>query len=135
MANALMGNSVAQYNQVSRVSGVTDADPHRLVLLLLEGALSKIAMVKGLIMRKDIAAKGQIMGQAIAILGGLRASLNKKTGGAIAENLDDIYDYSERRLLEANINNDVAMLDEVASLLHEIKSGWQSIPEESRKVS
>jgi flagellar secretion chaperone FliS len=134
MSNTFMGNSVAQYNQVGRVSGVTDADPHRLVLLLLEGVLGKIAMVKGLMMRKDIASKGEVIGQAIAIIGGLRASLNKEDGGELATNLDNLYEYMEQRLLTANIKNDVTMLEEVSKLLYEIKAGWESIPLESRTL-
>ena len=127
-----MANNVSHYNQVKRVSGVTDADPHRLVLMLLEGALGKIATVKGLMMRKDVATKGEVIGQAIAIIGGLKSSLNKAEGGEIAENLDNLYGYIEGRLLQANLKNDVSILEEVSALLHEVKTAWQSIPLESR---
>ena len=127
-----MGNNVSQYNQVNRVSGVTDADPHRLVLMLLEGALGKIATVKGLMMRKDIARKGEVIGQAIAIIGGLKSSLNKEAGGEIAVNLDNLYEYIEHQLIQANMKNDLMIIDEVVSLLHEIKTAWESIPLESR---
>ncbi|MFV9616534.1 MAG: flagellar export chaperone FliS [Gammaproteobacteria bacterium] len=132
MANASMGNNISHYNQVNRVSGITDADPHRLVLMLLEGALGKIATVKGLIMRKDIPGKGEVIGQAIAIIGGLKSSLNKEAGGEIAVNLDNLYEYIERRLIQANMKNDLMIIDEVVSLLHEIKTAWESIPLESR---
>lgn len=132
MANASMGNNVSHYNQVNRVSGITDADPHRLVLMLLEGALGKIATVKGLMIRKDIARKGEVIGQAIAIIDGLKSSLNKEAGGEIAANLDNLYEYIEHRLTQANINNDVDVIDEVAELLREIKTAWVSIPAESR---
>jgi flagellar secretion chaperone FliS len=132
MANASMGNNISHYNQVNRVSGITDADPHRLVLMLLEGALGKIATVKGLIMRKDIARKGEVIGQAIAIIGGLKSSLNKEAGGEIAVNLDNLYEYIELQLIQANMKNDLMIIDEVVSLLHEIKTAWESIPLESR---
>jgi flagellar protein FliS len=135
MGNATMNNNVSHYNQVNRVSGVTDADPHRLVLMLLEGVLGKLAMVKGLIMRKDIARKGETIGQAIAIIGGLKSSLNKEAGGEIAVNLDNIYEYIERRLAQANISNDVEIIDEVVSLLREIKTAWTTIPVEFRTKS
>lgn len=131
MSYASMSNNISHYNQVDRVSGVTDADPHRLVQMLLEGALGKIAVVKGLMKRKDIAKKGEIIGQAISIVGGLRSSLDLSAGGELAANLDNIYEYSERRLLQANLKNDVTMLDEVSKLLHEIKTGWESIDRKS----
>lgn len=135
MGNSLMGNSISHYNQVDRFSGITDADPHRLVLMLLEGALSKIAIVKGLMMRKEVAKKGELIGQTIAIVGGLRSSLDKKSGGELATNLDNLYEYIEHRLLTSNLQNDIAILDEVSKLLHEIKAGWESIPAELRTAS
>ncbi len=125
-------NSINQYSNVDSYTGVTDADPHQLVQMLLEGALRKISTVKGLIVHKDITKKGEVIGQAISIIGGLRSSLNLSAGGELAANLDDVYEYMERRLLEANLKNDVAILDEVSKLLHEIKTGWESIPVESR---
>ena len=133
MSYASMSNNISHYNQVDRVSGVTDADPHRLVQMLLEGALSKIAVVKGLIKRKDIAQKGELISQTVSILGGLRTSLDFSAGGELATNLDGLYDYISRRLLEANITNDEAILDEVTTLLYEIKGAWDAIPVESRK--
>lgn len=135
MSNVSTGKNISQYQQVNRVSGVTDADPHRLVLMLLDGALGKIATVKGLMMHGDVARKGEIMGQAIAIIGGLKASLNKEAGGDIATNLENLYDYIERQLLLSNVNNDIAIIDEVSSLLHEIRTAWEAIPEATRAAS
>ncbi len=135
MGNSLMGNNISHYNQVDRFSGVTEASPHRLVLMLLEGAISKIAIVKGLMIRKDVAKKGELIGQTIAIVGGLRSSLNKEAGGEIATNLDNLYEYIEHRLLTSNLQNDVTILDEVSKLLHEIKAGWESIPAEMKNSS
>jgi len=126
------GSNISQYKQVNCYTGVTEADPHQLVQMLLDGALGKIAVAKGLITRSEIAKKGEIIGQAISIVGGLRSSLDMTAGGEIAANLDSLYEYIERRLLESNLNNDVTILDEVASLLREVKTAWESIPQESR---
>ena len=124
--------NIAAYTQVNKYSGVTDASPHRLVQMLLEGALEKIASVKGMLKRGEISKKGETIGQVIAIIGGLRSSLNKEAGGDMAENLDRLYDYMERQLLYANLHNDVKVLNEVSDLLREIKSGWDAIPVEIR---
>ena len=133
MSHGLISNNISQYNEVDRVSGVSDADPHRLVQMLLEGALGKIAIVKGLMARNEIAKKGEMISQAVSIINGLRASLDLNAGGELATNLDNIYEYIERRLLKANIDDDVTILDEASSLLHEIKSGWELIPLELRE--
>ena len=125
-------HSVNHYKNVDSYTGVVDADPHQLIQMLLDGALEKLSIVKGLMKRNDMAKKGEIIGQAIAIVGGLRVSLDMETGGEIAANLDNLYDYIERRLLEANLKNDISIIDESASLLREIKTAWESIPREQR---
>jgi flagellar protein FliS len=102
--------------------------------MLLDGALDRIASAKGAIARNEVARKGELLGSAIAIIDGMRASLDYNGGGEIAANLGSLYDYIERRLLEANTSADVAILDEVGGLLKEIKSGWNSIPADVRKV-
>ena len=125
---------MSEYKKVDTQSGVAFADPHRLIQMLMEGALDKIAIAKGCLERNDIAGKGSHISWAISIIDGLRMSLDKTAGGDIAQNLDDLYDYMGRRLLQANIKSDPAMLDEVASLIREIKSAWDAIPDDIRKA-
>ena len=132
MNMAKFHSAVKQYGQVGVVSGVEAANPHRLIHMLMDGALEKIAMAKGFMLRKDIAHKGSHISWAISIIDGLRASLDKEAGGEIAVNLDDLYDYMNRRLLRANIENNPDILDEVSSLLRSIKTAWEAIPAEAR---
>jgi flagellar protein FliS len=123
-----------QYKSVGVQSGMTDATPHQMITMLLDGALDRIASAKGAIGRKEVARKGELVGSVIAIIDGMRASLDYESGGEIAANLGSLYDYIERRLVEANATSDISMLDEVSALLREIKSGWDSIPADVRKV-
>ena len=123
-----------QYKAVGVQSGMTDATPHQMITMLLDGALDRIASAKGAIARNEVARKGELLGSAIAIIDGMRASLDYNGGGEIAANLGSLYDYIERRLLEANTSDDTAVLDEVSGLLKEVKSGWDSIPADVRKV-
>lgn len=122
-------SAIKQYQQVSVSSSVMGASPHRLVQMLMEGVLERVAVAKESIVRNEIAMKGQNIGRAIDIVGGLQGSLNKEAGGEIAENLDNLYDYMIRRLLVANSQNDVSILDEVSNLMLEIKMGWDAIPD------
>lgn len=119
--------ALRQYQQVNAQSGVAYASPHRLIQMLMEGALERIAVAKGCIQRQDIAAKGEQIGKAVDIIGGLREGLNHEAGGEIAANLDALYDYLQRRLLEANLHSDITTLDEVADLLRPIKEAWDAI--------
>lgn len=129
MAMPNIPKALRQYQQVNTQSGVAYASPHRLIQMLMEGALERIAVAKGCIQRQDIAAKGEQIGKAIDIIGGLRDGLNMEAGGEIAANLDALYDYLQRRLLEANLHSDLAILDEVADLLRPIKEAWDAIGE------
>lgn len=122
-------SAMKQYQQVSVHSSIMDASPHRLVQMLMEGALEKIALAKGSMANNEIASKGENISKAIAIIDGLQSSLNKDLGGEIAENLNSLYDYMSHRLIIANSRNDASILDEVASLIMEIKIGWDSIPD------
>ncbi|MBF0469831.1 MAG: flagellar export chaperone FliS [Gammaproteobacteria bacterium] len=115
------------YNQVGVQSNVASASAHRLVQMLMQGALDRIAMAKGALRNHDITSKGESISQSMAIIDGLRNSLDMDSGQEIAENLDALYVYMNRRLLEANIKNDIQMLDEVSGLLTSIKEAWDSI--------
>lgn len=119
-----------QYGKVAVGSEVNYATPHRLVQMLMEGALEKIAIAKGHMDRREFEQKTKHINWAISIVGGLRGSLNLDDGGELAANLDNIYDYITRRLSEANLSNELVILDEVMSLLLEIKAAWDAIPDE-----
>jgi len=106
------------------------ASPHRIIQMLMEGALAKIATAKGCVERGDVAEKSKQITWGMNIIQGLRSSLDAEKGGEIASNLDSLYEYMGRKLLEANLNDDTALLDEVTSLLSEIKAGWDEIPAE-----
>lgn len=120
--------AINTYNNVHVESGVNGADPHKLISMLFHGALLEIANAKNGILRKETAAKGKSISKAIAIIGeGLNASLDKSVGGELAQNLSSLYDYMVVRLVAANLKNDIAVLDEVARLLTELKGAWDSI--------
>jgi flagellar protein FliS len=120
-------SAVQNYSSVKVHSGVETASPHRLIQMLLEGALERIAQAKGAMMQNQIARKGELIGKAVAIVGGLQGSLNDKEGGALAANLDGLYDYIIRRLTQANYENNAEYLDECGRLLGEIKVAWDAI--------
>lgn len=117
-----------QYQQVGLHTQISEASPHRLVQMMFDGALSRIFKAKGAMQRKEIMVKGDTIGQVIAIVDSLRASLNLEEGGELAENLWSLYDYIARRLVLANSRNSIEMLDECASLLSQVKEAWDQIP-------
>lgn len=110
---------------------VASATPHRLIQMLMEGALDRVASARGHMQRGETAGKGAQISWAISIIDGLRVSLDKSVGGDIAQNLDDLYNYMMLKLTEANLKNEPALLDEVADLLRQIKTAWDAIPPET----
>jgi flagellar protein FliS len=123
-------NGIEQYQKTGVQGSIETATPHRLIQMLMEGALSKVASARGFMARGDIAKKGEHISWAMSIIDGLRLSLDKSVGGDIAQNLDDLYDYINRRLLQANLHNKPEYLDEITALLTEIKSGWDAISQD-----
>lgn len=132
--NIAMQNALDQYKQVGVQSGIESASPHRLIQMLMAGALEKMSAAKGFMTRGEIGPKGEQIGWAISIIDGLRVSLDKNVGGELVDNLDALYDYMGQQLVVANMNNDVALLDEIADLMREIKGGWDGIAKEAAEI-
>ncbi len=129
-------SKLKKYGEVEVDSSVQSADAHKLVLLLYQGALLSIAAARNHLMNNEVGAKGKSISQAISIIEeGLMASLNPSVGGELVRNLSALYAYMSARLLEANLRNEVAMLDEVSKLLIELRGGWEAIrPGETETV-
>jgi len=123
-------NGLQAYQRVNTQTSITDADPHKLIQLLYNAAIERINMAKARMQAKDYAGKGQLIGKAIEIIGGLRSFLDFEKGGQLAAQLEALYDYMERTLLEASMRNDVEKLDEVLGLLRSVKEGWDGIRQE-----
>lgn len=125
-------SQAAQCRDTTLASAITDADPHRLVALLLSGACDRIRFAEVCMGHGDQARKGKAIGEVCAILGHLDGSLDHEAGGAIAGSLSSLYDYLQGRMIDANLNNDAAALQEALSLLGEIEAAWDAIPHEQR---
>jgi flagellar protein FliS len=128
-------SNINQYSSIDLENEVANADPHRLVQLLFEGALVRLSRAKIFIDQNDYESKNSSLGRVAEIIGTLQESLDLEKGGNIAGNLYQLYDYMLRRLLIANKNNDKAIVDEVIKLLAEVKSGWDSIREDYVKAN
>lgn len=116
------------YRSVGVESIVDSASPHRLALMLFDGARAAVASASARLRDRNVAAKCEAISKAIAIIdGGLKASLDLNVGGDLAKNLSDLYAYMTRRLLHANLNNDPAALDEVSKLLEQLGSAWATL--------
>ena len=126
--------ALRQYQKVNGVAQTSEASPHRLVQMLMQGGLDRIAQAKGAIARNDIAQRGILIGKAIGIVGGLREGLDLENHADSLAELDNLYSYMSKRLVEANVQNDPEILNEVARLLITVKEGWDAIGDQSADV-
>ncbi len=128
-------NPAQLYAQVHVSTGVSQADPHHLIVMLFEGADNLMVAADGAIQNGDLAAKGEAISRTIRIIDeGLRAVLEPQAG-ELADNLRSLYGYMLTRLLQANLRNDRVALGEVRSLLNEVAAGWSAIAPGARSKS
>ena len=120
-------NALKQYKSVDLRAAVETASPKELISMLVDGALTAMAKAMGAIERKDISTRTEQLNKANDIILGLKDFLDHEQGGEIAANLDALYDYMVRALILANRNNDEAKVQEVISLMLQIKSGWNGM--------
>lgn len=121
-------SGVRAYANIGIETGVASASPHKLIVMLFDGALVAVISAIKHMNEGNCAKKGEAISTAIMIINnGLRASLDKKAGGGIAGGLDSLYEYMSGRLLQANLTNQVAMLEEVRGLLSDLRGSWNAI--------
>lgn len=128
-------NAARAYSQVGLETGVTAASPHQLIKMLFDGASLAIVKARQHMLEGDVIAKGQAISKAIQIIeSGLRTGLNFEAGGELAQNLNGLYSYMTQQLLQANLNNQAELLDEVYQLISDIKLAWEAIDPQAQAV-
>lgn len=132
---AVHNSKLAAYQSVAVYGGIAADDPHQLTLMLMDGALQRLAAARGCLARRDLAEKAQLLQRTVSIVAELRGSLDLHRGGALALNLNELYDYMTRQLLRANAENKSHYLDEVAGLLSEVRAAWVAVPLTLRSAS
>lgn len=121
-------NPAKAYADTGRESDISTASPHRLIVLLFEGAETAINVAKVHAEQGNIAGRGTSLSKAIDIINnGLKVSLDMNQGGELSARLASLYDYMVSRLLWANMKNDISAMKEVLSLLGEIHGAWKQI--------
>ena len=125
---AAHNSNLAAYQSVAVHGGIATDDPHHLILMLMDGAMHRIAAARGCLERCDLAQKAQLLQRAVGIIAELRGSLDHQRGGRLAQNLAELYEYMTRQLLRANAENKAHFLDEVTGLLGEVRAAWVAVP-------
>jgi flagellar protein FliS len=130
-----MRGSLQAYKKVSIDSQLSAASPHKVIQMLMAGAIERLIQGKAAMQQGNIAVKGERLGKALDIVISLRTCLSMDDGGDIASNLDSLYDFMIRQISQANQNNEPQPIDDVVEMLREIKSAWDQIPAEFHNLT
>ncbi|MDR5014725.1 lateral flagellar export chaperone LafC [Aeromonas veronii] len=120
------------YQFAATQAKAASADPHQLVLMLIEGLLDEMARAEGHILARQFERKGQAISKCLQILGGLDSALDMDKGGELAVNLHRLYDYCGQKLFEISVSNNVEGFAEVRKILQELKEGWEAMARHPR---
>ena len=129
--NAQRLRAISDYNKVASTKTDTK-DPHELIKLLFEGLTDRIALARSALAKNDREGRAEAVTKAQKILFGLRDSLDHEKGGELANNLDSLYEYSNRRLIKAHVREDDSIFEEVMDLMVMIRDAWKQIPTEHK---
>ncbi|MFM5717308.1 flagellar export chaperone FliS [Aeromonas caviae] len=120
--------NIKAYTAGNLAADLATADPHRVIQLMMQGCLERLAQAKGAIERNDMEAKSIAISKAQGLLHGLQDALDMSQG-RMAEDLYGLYAYMDERVWDASLNRDTEPLEEVMTLMLTIKSGWDQLPE------
>jgi len=129
IAGTNVNHGAQAYSRLDIATAVESADSRQLVKLMLDGALARLIRAKGCINHRDIEGRNDAVTTALGIIGALQGCLDHERGGSLAANLDSLYDYMQRRLFRANVDGDLAAIDEVIDLVRTLKDAWDAIDE------
>ncbi len=120
--------ALSTYGNVKNVTGAATANNVELIMMLFDGLIESLSLARGHIQHGTIEHKSKALQRASRIVLGLQNALDVEKGGDLANNLSDLYTYVVRRLIDINAYNDLQALDEVSSMMVEIRNAWQQVP-------
>ena len=126
-------SSLAAYRSVAAHGGVAAADPHQLIVMLMDGVLESVAAARGAIEHGSGETKARLLHRAVAIVDELRASLNLAAGGEIAANLEQLYMFVNGELTKANATGQKKPLEDAIKIFETLYSGWVEAVEKMKR--
>ncbi|MDW2189299.1 flagellar export chaperone FliS, partial [Vibrio sp. 1733] len=127
----LMDSGYDSYQQVDLDAQAAAANPHQLVIMLIDGLLDEIERIRGHLAAKRLAEKGAGINKCMNILIGLTSALDDENGGEIAENLRQLYDFCQVELYYASVQNDADRLMNVERVMGNIREGWMNFGQQA----
>lgn len=127
----LMDSGYDSYQQVDLNAQAAAANPHQLVIMLIDGLLDEVERIRGHLAANRLAEKGNGINKCMNILIGLTSALDDENGGEIAENLRQLYDFCQIELYYASVQNDANRLVNVERVMGNIREGWMNFGQQA----
>ncbi|EEZ82518.1 LafC [Vibrio alginolyticus 40B] len=126
-----MDSGYDSYQQVDLDAQAAAANPHQLVIMLIDGLLDEVERIRGHLAANRLAEKGNGINKCMNILIGLTSALDDENGGEIAENLRQLYDFCQVELYYASVQNDANRLVNVERVMGNIREGWMNFGQQA----
>lgn len=127
-----MRMNIKQYQGADKNARLLEADPHQIILMLMDGVLERMAIAKGCIERDDIQGKSNAINRAVSLISGLQGSLDFDAEPQVSQSFDNFYDLMTRRLIEASASRDVVIINELIDLFVPLRDAWRDMPEDKK---
>ena len=127
----LMDSGYDSYQQVDLDAQAAAANPHQLIIMLIDGLLDEVERIRGHLAANRLAEKGNGINKCMNILIGLTSALDDENGGEIAENLRQLYDFCQVELYYASVQNDANRLVNVERVMGNIREGWMNFGQQA----
>jgi len=129
-----MNKGLNAYHQVGVKDQVSAAEPHKIIQMLMQGAIDRMAQARGCIERKEYQAKAEHLAKAVAIVNALRDALRPQPGAEeLTTNLNDLYIFVLEQINTASVSNEEKPLIDAAGIIQTLKEGWDAIPMDARE--
>ncbi|WKE66721.1 flagellar export chaperone FliS [Gallaecimonas kandeliae] len=128
-----MRTNIRQYQGADMDARLLEADPHQVILMLMNGVLEKMAVAKGCIERNDIQGKSKAINSAVSLISGLQGVLDFDSEPEVSQVFSNFYDLMSRKLLEASASREIAAFDELTELFTPLRNAWRDMPQEHKQ--
>ncbi|MCT4702186.1 flagellar export chaperone FliS [Enterobacteriaceae bacterium H20N1] len=123
------------YAKIDVESAVMSASQQQLLTMLFDGALSALVRARLFLQDGNLEGKGLSLSKAINIIeNGLKIGIDETSSDELTQNLFALYAYMVRRLLQANLRNDVSAIEEVENLLRNIADAWKDVAQTPNRI-
>ncbi len=122
-----MNQVQTQVKNIYQTNQIATASPKKLLIMLYDGAIKNLRLAELSLNEKNLENVNKYLTKTQDIITEFMATLNFEDGGEVAQNLYQLYEYMDYRLIRANIDKDIEPIKEIKKYLEELRDTWMKI--------